>query len=109
MVQMQKSFNDVRGCIEEYDGSCDMMIHLLTQLADYCDQIIQNAAKRWKYRNRFTTLRDEFSADVEMLCGKSKIISLPVILALRNGNDDFVNERLDRFYDLCDDAEVDLG
>ena len=108
MVQMQKTFDDVRDYIGEFDGSGEMMIQLLTELAEFCDQIIQSATKRWRYRNKFAALRDEFMLDVDTLRGKSKIIYLPVILALRNGTDDFINERLDRFYNLCDDADIML-
>ena len=108
MVQMQKTFNDVRDYIGEFDGSSEMMVQLLTELAGFCDQLIQNSAKRWRYRNKFAALRDEFMIDVDTLCGRSKIIYLPVIIALRDGGDDFINERLDRFYDLCDDADIML-
>jgi len=106
MAKIQKTIATVSDYITEYDGSCDMMIRLFTELIDLCDQIIHKAAKRWKYRNQFAALRDEFATDVGTLCGESKIISLPVILALRNESDDYVNDQLDRFYELCHGAGV---
>lgn len=109
MIDMGLSFVPIRKLIVNYDGGIEATIRILSDLRDYCGQILDEADKSWEYSSSFKSLINLLDTDVKTLRNSGKVVSLATIIMANTDKMDLTQDRLDKFYDLCDEADVELG
>lgn len=105
-MEMGLSFVPVRKLMHECTGGTADTIKLFEGLRDYCGFILENARKNWKWAKQYRAYIELLESDIQMLSGTAKVLDLATVALIKTDGAAFAQDRIDKFYDLCDTAEV---
>lgn len=92
------SFKRVRELIDENIETSEQCVLIMTELEKCCDELTPNDKREWVYYDEFRDLKSEIHDETEFMEEDEYEFC-----------EQTVNDYLEEFYDLCDEAKVWLG